>query len=80
MTNAQKEELAQEAVEMYKDGISIHIPKKVAVGLFGAVIAANVATVFVMQAMVIVAKRFKKDEDDADVVVVQTQRDGNTKE
>jgi hypothetical protein len=63
MTNAQKEELAASAIEMYEQGISVHIPKKVAVGLFGTVIVANIATVFVMQAMVIVAKRFKKDED-----------------
>lgn len=61
MTNAQKEALAQEALEMYQYGISVHFRKKDAAMMLGAVVVANFTTLFLAGAISKLIEKQKRD-------------------
>lgn len=60
------EATAEVIEDLIDEGVSVYIPRKTAVMLFGAVIVANVATVFVLSGITRLAKKF----------VVTTEEDG----
>lgn len=64
--NENVEELADFAKDILEEGINVTISRKDGVMLFGAIIAANVATVFVLQGMTRVLKRFVTSDSDED--------------